>query len=164
MALTHLREHLRQLQTESVFPFKHQPSTDLKPFVALLPDMLQQMHLWCDGTPGETNLKRLYSHLLAYVFHGDDLLPELDYGFWGYLDDAYLVGLAVAKTWGECPLEGKPLPDFLPKLQLWLQSTQQLLPDVTRTMQHVFGQMMLGNYAQFDQVLMQDKLASASTR
>ena len=161
MALAHLKEHLQQLQKNSVFPFKyHTPSEAiLKPFVVLLPDMLQQMQVWCDLSPKETNLKRLYSHLLAYVFHGDDLLPEIDYGFWGYLDDAYLVGLAMAKTWGEGPIPGHTLPDYLPQLQNWLQATQQLLPDQTRLMQIVFGQMMLGNYAHFDNVLMQDKTA-----
>jgi uncharacterized membrane protein YkvA (DUF1232 family) len=159
MPLSQLKQHLQQLNEQAVYPFPHaSQEKSLHGFIALLPDMLHDLQIWCDATQGETNLKRLYAHVLAYVFHGDDLLPEVDYGYWGYLDDVYLTGLAVAKTWGESPLTSRTQPDYLTKLQGWLSATQQLLPKESTVIQQVFGQMLLGQYALFDDVLMQDKV------
>jgi uncharacterized membrane protein YkvA (DUF1232 family) len=161
--MTRLKHHLLQLQQQQehqpIYPFGTETANPvvaekLQRFILCLPAMLNDLNAWCEQTDGQTHIKRLYSYVLAYVFHGVDLVPEDDFGFWGYLDDAYLTGLAVAKTWGENPLGNGYSPSYMPQLQQWLSDTRTVIPSQAEQMNAVFGQMLLGNYQAFDDTLM----------
>jgi len=63
----------------------------IKEFIFLLPPILRQLSIYRVGHSVPASAKRLSGLILTYVFHPHDLLPEAIYGFFGYLDDAYLV-------------------------------------------------------------------------
>lgn len=63
----------------------------IKEFIFLLPPILRQLSIYRVGQKVPAQAKRLSGLILTYVFHPHDLIPETTYGFFGYIDDAYLV-------------------------------------------------------------------------
>jgi uncharacterized membrane protein YkvA (DUF1232 family) len=63
----------------------------IKEFIFLLPPILRQLSVYRVGHSVPAPAKQLSGLILTYVFHPHDLIPETRYGFFGYIDDAYLV-------------------------------------------------------------------------
>lgn len=158
-----LQDQLTQLSTTAESEFtqhfdelsEHRATPEeiarLKDLIFSLPYMLQQLKAWldADGVPAE--LKRLYWHLLTYVYHGVDVLPEEDYGFWGYLDDAYFIGLAYANSLNEPALDSTN--GFDQHLPEWLRLTETLLPKHTARLQQLFNRLVTQDMEGYQRLL-----------
>ena len=129
---------------------------DLKNFVLCLPDLLQQNRVWFESEEIPSHLRKVYWYLLTYVYHSTDLLPEEDYGFWGYLDDAYLIGLAYSKTLNDyhIPASTHLADKFDQQIESWLQKTQEILPQQTEALDALFGKLLLGEHEAFNKTLL----------
>lgn len=63
----------------------------VKEFIFLLPPVLQQLSNYWNEESLPSEVKRLSSHIITYIYDPEDHLPEEEHGLFGYLDDAYLV-------------------------------------------------------------------------
>jgi uncharacterized membrane protein YkvA (DUF1232 family) len=126
----------------------------LRNFVLSLPELLQQTRLWFESPHTPPELRRIYGYVLTYVYHTVDLVPEEDYGFWGYLDDAYLVGMAYQKALEYNQYQPTTLPGtFNQQLPKWLAEVRQVIPQETETLDHLFGKLLRGELDAFNDAM-----------
>lgn len=141
------------------FPTYQQAVTsevELKNFILCLPDLLQQINSWIESPEVPKNIKQLYWYLMTYLYHSLDVLPEEEFGFWGYLDDAYFAGLAYQKILNEyrlLPAGGQSPSTFASQIEGWLQKTRQVLPTQTETLDLLFAKLLMGQKEAFVEVL-----------
>jgi uncharacterized membrane protein YkvA (DUF1232 family) len=123
----------------------------LQAFVLSLPDLLGQTGAWFASPDTPRELRQLYATLLTYVYHAVDVIPEEVFGFWGYLDDAYLVGRVYLETVGLHP-EGSRRFDgaFDVRLGEWLALTRDVVPDHTRRLDTLAEHLVALDFAAFD--------------
>jgi uncharacterized membrane protein YkvA (DUF1232 family) len=161
-----LKHQLKQLQAEADKSlerrFMRQTQYDvmqankdtLQNFVLCLPDLLEQMGVWFASPQTPQPLRQTYGHLLAYVYHAGDVLPDEEYGFWGYLDDAYLVGAIYQKTLSHHPNTHRRFDDqFDVQINAWLEKTRAALPKHTEYLDSLVTQLLAGDYAMFEKTL-----------
>jgi uncharacterized membrane protein YkvA (DUF1232 family) len=113
---THTEPHLRQM-------------------ILHLPDMIRQIHRWAQAPDVSPEVRKLHAFALAYLFNPTDFLPEKHLGFFGYLDDAYLVGSVYQTTmYSDAWMELKPMVDDVSltiRVPDWLALTRRVIPRVT---------------------------------
>jgi len=107
----------------------------LKDFVLVLPEMVEQIRSWLDRSKDNPALRNLHGFMMTYIYHPDDFVPEKDQGLFGYLDDAYLVGNIYYRAMLNVGA-GKKL--YLPgteslakRIRPWLRLTRRVLPTET---------------------------------
>jgi len=106
----------------------------LRRMILRTPAMLAQIRAWAAASEVSSETRRLHDFALAYLQNPQDFLPERNHGFFGYLDDAYLVASVYDRTmhaddWAEL----SPLVDDLslpPEVPGWISAARALLPDV----------------------------------
>jgi uncharacterized membrane protein YkvA (DUF1232 family) len=127
---------------------------DLKNFVLCLPELLQQTRIWLESDNAPSALKKVYGYLLTYVYHSLDFLPEQDYGFWGYLDDAYFAGIVYQETMVLHPgTEHRFHNDFTQQISDWLKKTREVIPDHTKNIDALFASVRKGDTETFHNAL-----------
>lgn len=123
---------IQKLAGPEAAPHYKQP---LRRMVLSLPDMLSQIRRWKDIDGVGPQRRRLHDFVLAYLYNPTDILPEKTRGFFGYVDDAYLVAGAYQRT-----VDSEDWADLRPavsdvELSLhipdWMRMTQELLPRET---------------------------------
>lgn len=103
--LTGLKQHLVLLAVEEGKSFskemgarlatKHPKKTEVSRcinLIFLMPDLIRTVRSWSVDSHLPKEIKRLNGFLLTYLYYPTDFLPEHEYGLFGYLDDAYLIG------------------------------------------------------------------------
>ncbi|MCG3206355.1 MAG: hypothetical protein KCHDKBKB_03091 [Elusimicrobia bacterium] len=118
---------------------------ELRNFVLLLPDMIAQIRIWADNSQVPVEVKRLHGFVLTYLYHPVDLLPDEPYGFFGYLDDAYLVGVVYHRTMAHVYDEKSSNSDFSSKINGWLHLTRKVLPKETSLIDGLLAELVNGN-------------------
>jgi uncharacterized membrane protein YkvA (DUF1232 family) len=127
---------------------------DLNNFILCLPDLLEQTRIWLESDKTPSNLKKVYGYLLTYVYHSLDLLPEEDFGFWGYLDDVYFAGLMYKYTMSDHPtIEQRFNNNFKEQIDNWLEQTRQVIPQHTKNLDALFQSVLQGHTDKFDAVI-----------
>lgn len=124
----------------------------LRGLVLVLPDLLGQTGAWFAAS-GETPraLRQVYATLLSYVYHVVDVIPEEVHGFWGYLDDAYLVGRVYLETVGLHPVDSRRFDaGFDAQLGEWLALTRVVVPAHTRRLDTLAEHLVALDFAAFD--------------
>jgi len=112
----------------------------LREMILRMPDLLIQIREWMVDSTQPRHLRRLHNFTLAYLYNPQDFLPESTEGFFGYLDDAYLVTRVYQSTVDELSLETGDLshaPVSVSDLQKWVALTRELIPGTTRSIEHV---------------------------
>jgi uncharacterized membrane protein YkvA (DUF1232 family) len=124
---------------------------DLKNFILSLPELLQQTRIWFESDATPRKFKAVYGYLLTYVYHSLDFLPEEDFGFWGYLDDAYLAGLVYYQTI-QYHVDSPKRFDagFTEQVEQWLTKTRKVIPNHTAKLDALYERMMAGDIQAFD--------------
>lgn len=161
-----LKHQLRQLQADADKSMERrfmrqtnyavmQSNKDiLQNFVLCLPELLEQMGIWFASAQTPQPLRQTYGHLLAYVYHAGDVLSDEEYGFWGYLDDAYLVGAIYQKTLPHHPDTHRRFDDqFDLQINTWLEATRAALPKHTAYLDTLADQLQQGEYGLFEKTL-----------
>ncbi|MBD3170574.1 MAG: hypothetical protein GF307_13905 [candidate division Zixibacteria bacterium] len=62
----------------------------VKEFIFLMPPALEILSDYWQDKSVPSGVKGIARHIISYIFHPDDFLPEDEAGMFGYLDDAYL--------------------------------------------------------------------------
>lgn len=128
-----------------------QPSRAL---ILAMPAMVGQIRAWSYESKLPSTLKRLHSFIMAYLYSPEDFLPESSLGFFGYLDDAYLVARVYHRTVLESDAFG--LKRFVAdetlssNVQDWLKAVKGLLPEETAAMDRMLEEAELkqdGNFS-----------------
>jgi uncharacterized membrane protein YkvA (DUF1232 family) len=119
--------------------------SELQNFILLLPDMIAQIRDWLDEGTLPSEFKELHGFLLTYLYHPVDFLSETKYGFFGYLDDAYLVGCVYAKTLCLQTLAVQARSQELnQKVPEWLEMTRRILPAETSQIDQLIEDALAG--------------------
>jgi hypothetical protein len=119
----------------------------LQQFIIHLPEMVSQIVHWYGQDGGTMSaLRQLHGFTLTTLYQPADYLDHADDGFFGYLDDAYLVGSVVAKT---LCLQTLQLQDgaraLNAKLPQWLDLCRQTIPATTGQIDDLLERILFGN-------------------
>lgn len=71
--------------------------TALRDFILGMPFIIRLLNILQLRNKLNNEEKLIYGYLVSYLLEPNDLLPSDKYGFFGYLDDAYLTGI-IAKN------------------------------------------------------------------
>jgi uncharacterized membrane protein YkvA (DUF1232 family) len=93
----------------------------IRNMILMMPETLELVRLrsTAPGMPG--SVKRVHGHLLNYLYEPKDIIPEEGNGFYGYMDDAYLVTEANRRLSGS----------FEPWINEWLDAASRVMPAET---------------------------------
>ena len=116
----------------------------LRAMILAMPAMIGQIRGWSTESKFLSPIKRLHGFIMAYIHNPEDLLPERKMGFFGYIDDAYLVAKVYQRTMFEADCSGikrfikdETIPQ---KLHGWIKIVKQLLPEETSAMDRLLNE------------------------
>lgn len=128
----------------------------LKRVILLMPELVSRAYRHWNSDAASSQIKRLGGFLLTYLYHPKDFLPEEEYGFFGYLDDAYLVLIVyesvlldlqknrvVISAWDE---------DFLSQCALWKKSVRAVIRDEAKRIDSMLEEILMGREGALDAV------------
>ena len=72
----------------------------LRNMILMMPETLEKVRRQSTAPGMPKSAKKLHGHLLNYLYEPRDVIPEDGNGFFGYVDDAYLVTEAYRRTSG----------------------------------------------------------------
>lgn len=108
----------------------------LKDLICLMPQLLARTMAHCDHNKIPAEIKKSIGFALSYFYHARDYLPEGDQGLFGYLDDAYSVGLVHRKVLlflKRSTVKLTPSDEvFLKQFSLVERSVKAVIPDEAR--------------------------------
>ena len=110
----------------------------LRGLILAMPAMIGQIRDWVSESKWPSPVKRLHAFIMAYLYSPEDFLPESSMGFFGYMDDAYLVAQVYRRTLLEADAFG--FKRFVADVALsrdvedWIKTVKQLLPAETAAM------------------------------
>lgn len=110
----------------------------LRALVLAMPAMIGQIRDWVSESKWPSPVKRMHAFIMAYLYSPEDFLPESSLGFFGYVDDAYLVAQVYRRTLLEADSFGFKrfiIDETLSRdTQDWLETVRRLLPAETAAM------------------------------
>lgn len=109
----------------------------LRGMILMMPENLERVRRQSTGPDMPPHVRRLYGHLLGYLYEPRDVIPEDGNGFFGYVDDAYLVAAAHERTM-------KPDEDRT-QVRAWLEAARWILPAETAQLDGVLAGLLAGN-------------------
>lgn len=125
----------------------------LKNIIYLMPKLLSRALSHCDhrGIPPE--LKRSIGFVLTYLYHPRDFLPEDNRKLFGYLDDAYCIGLVYEKVLRILQKTGVELSacdeGFMREFGLTKRNMKAVIPDETKKISEMITGILKGNNESF---------------
>lgn len=105
----------------------------LRKIILLMPGLISRAYRHWQSENASPDVKKLGGFLLTYLYHPRDFLPEEDYAFFGYLDDAYLVLIVYESVLRDLQRDDVSLDgwdqEFLENFPIWKKSVRQVIPD-----------------------------------
>lgn len=129
----------------------------LRALILAMPAMAGQIRGWSCESKTPSPVRRLHAFIMAYLYSPEDLLPESSLGFFGYLDDAYLVAQVYNRTMIEADSLG--LKRFASDEALsgevpgWLRTVKEFLPAETAVMDRMLEAAALQPDGDFSKIL-----------
>ena len=173
--LTAFKEHLKQLAKNKNDEFLEQIrrraglekrseyGEALKNLIVVMPDMIKQIQAWSNDSRIPSQEKKLHGFMLTYLYHPLDFIPEARNGFFGYLDDAYLVGTIYYRTIGLIELENhKAAVNNGPSeahVNEWLKMVRAVIPVESKKIDALLGELINGRFHSFDRLIAQTEAA-----
>lgn len=125
--------------------------------VLFVPTALDKIRGWYDQADVPEDLRRLHGVTLTYLYHPADLLPEESHGFFGYLDDAYLVGSVYEITLRRLIEKGSPVDasyiDEAPLLETQLDAVRQIVPEAAARLDALLRDYLAGDARAFRRLM-----------
>jgi len=103
----------------------------LRELIVAMPDLIAQIRAWAADPRVPRHEKQMQGFLLTYLYHPTDFLPESNWGLFGYLDDAYLVGriyLDTLRTMRDSPASLPNVEELAAAVPPWLENARQVIP------------------------------------
>lgn len=130
-------------------------SEDARGLILALPDLLERVRRWYDRADVPENFRRLHGITLAYLYHPADLVE--DKGFFGYLDDAYLVGRVFVLTAQRLARDGAALEVDVAAQQTLLgrqlASARRVLPEEANRLDALVADYLSGDLKAFRRLM-----------
>lgn len=102
--------------------------------ILLMPDLLERIRR--EASAGEDPAARkLFGFLLTYIYLEKDLIPEDENGFFGYVDDAYLVTAAHRRIAGM---------NAIPESKAWLETVRRVVPKEAARLDEMLDELLMG--------------------
>ena len=120
----------------------------LRELIVAMPDLIAQIRAWAGDPRIPRHEKQLQGFLLTYLYHPTDFLPESNWGLFGYLDDAYLVGRIYVDTLRTMSDSAASLPDvgkFAAAVPPWLESARRVIPAEAAKIDLLLSELRAGN-------------------
>jgi uncharacterized membrane protein YkvA (DUF1232 family) len=137
----------------------------LKEFIFLLPPTLKILNSYWDDPRTPPDVKKLSGLLIAYIIRRDDLLSDEHLGFFGYLDDSYIVVSAFLRIqemylrdWQDKSPEERELTERARKL---IVAPRIVIPEETTGIDEVMELYVRGHITSFEDYLTSRKKASS---
>jgi len=128
----------------------------LKNLICLMPQLLSKGLAYCNRKEVPTELKRSIGFTLTYLYHPKDFLPEDNEKLFGYLDDAYCIGLVYEKVLRTLQKARVKLAisdeDFLKQFALMKRSVKAVIPEESKAISEMTAGVFKGNYQSFNAV------------
>lgn len=129
----------------------------LRALILAMPAMVGQIRGWTYESKTPSPVKRLHAFVMAYLYSPEDLLPESSLGFFGYLDDAYLVAQVYNRTViaADCfGLKRFAADEALSgEVPAWLKTVKEFLPEETAVMDRMLEAAVLQRDGDFSKIL-----------
>ncbi len=129
----------------------------LRNFILVMPEMIAQIRAWADHKEIPLQSRKLHGFLMTYLYHPVDFLPEEAHGFFGYLDDAYVVGSIYYKTLQELGNDHSRFisqhKDIADQVAGWLVDTQKVIHSVTLEIDRMIDELAAGDDHRFQQLM-----------
>lgn len=140
----------------------------LRQMVLAMPDMIYQIERWSEEPAQPPTIKKLHSFALRYLYHPTDFLSEDNLGFFGYVDDAYLVASVYQRTMDDRDWVGlKPFiehPDIAKNVTGWIDAARLLIPKETTRMDHMLDELKYHGDAGFFWAMQQASKGTSLSR
>ena len=120
----------------------------LRELIVAMPDLIAQIRAWAGDPRVPRHEKQLQGFLLTYLYHPTDFLPESNWGLFGYLDDAYLVGriyVDTLRTMSDSPSSLPSVEEFGAAVPTWLESARQVIPAEAAKIDLLLNELRAGN-------------------
>ncbi len=121
--------------------------------ILLIPDLMQRIHYYWKQPYVRGDVKGLSSYVFAYLYNTNDILPSDDHGLFGYLDDAYLVGLVYEHVLEEVSRQYLPIApeddDLREQVAQNQKSIVKVIPEEAKKMDELFENALSENYDSF---------------
>ncbi len=125
----------------------------LKNLICLMPQLLSKSLVYCNRKEVPTELKRSIGFTLTCLYHPRDFLPEDAEKLFGYLDDAYCIGLVYEKVLQALQKARVKLAvfdeGFLKQFALMKRSVKAVIPEEGQAISEMISAVFKGNYEPF---------------
>lgn len=133
---------LFQLRAGEQAPWVEQ---SLRNMIIMMPELLERVRRQSAGPDMPRGTRRLYAYLLGYLYEPRDLIPEEGNGFFGYVDDAYLVAAAYERTMGPT--------DDRTQVRAWLEAARWVMPEETGQLDRIIDELATGKTGSYEAAL-----------
>lgn len=128
----------------------------LRSLIMMMPTLITRMRFYWDRSKTESRVKRLGSCLMTYLYHPEDFLSEEEFGFFGYLDDAYFVALIYEQAMSDLLAKGECITqldsDLVKQIKFTKRYAKAVIPKEAKKIETMIEEILLGNYAGFSGV------------
>ncbi len=138
----------------------------LRALILAMPAMTGQIRAWLTESKSASPIGRLHGFAMSYLYSPEDFLPESSMGFFGYLDDAYLIARVYHRTVLEADFfgnrrfaENETLPG---DVHTWIKLARELLPGETAAIDSMLEEVFLKRYGNYSDLI--SRAAKAGSR
>jgi uncharacterized membrane protein YkvA (DUF1232 family) len=129
----------------------------LRNFILVIPEMIHQIQARLNRHDLQPSLKKLHGFLLTYLYYPVDFVPVARHGFFGYLDDAYLVGSVYLRCIEDSGQRSGPpttnAESLTRQIPMWLRLTRRVLPKESARIDRMIDDLLHGQGTSFDQMI-----------
>mgnify|MGYP001279927064 CR=1 FL=1 len=125
----------------------------LKNLIYLIPKLLSRALNLCDYKEIPADLKKSLGFVMTYLYHPRDFLPEDNRKLFGYLDDAYCMGLVYEKVLRTLQKTGIELSEgderFMREFGLTKRNIKAVIPEEAKKISEMVSGILKGSNDSF---------------
>ena len=122
--------------------------------ILLMPHLISRMRDFADDPRIPKELRRLDGFLLTYLYHPIDFLPDEGQGLFGYLDDAYFVGVIYQQFLNHQGQDDVMRADrHVESVSDRLEKVRQVLPRETKKIDQMIEELKRGEKESFHKMM-----------
>lgn len=123
----------------------HWVEQNLRNMIIMMPELMERVRRQSASPDMPRGTRRLYAYLLGYLYEPRDLIPEDGNGFFGYVDDAYLVAAAYDRTMAAT--------EDRTQVRAWLEAARWVMPEETAQLDRIIGELVNGKTGSYEAAL-----------
>lgn len=124
--------------------------------IMIMPDLIAKIRDLSSDRALSVNDRRMNQYVLIYLYHPYDYVAEDKPGLFGYLDDAYLVGVVYSRLSQKMPGYAST-EDLTRDLETSLEVVRGILPKETRKIDHMLEELSRNKSDVFEKLMRREK-------